>query len=89
VKAESWLCREIVQRNLEAPSIFAVMALQDWFSMDDNLRYPNPDAERINVPANPNHYWGYRMHVTLEDLMAQDEFNEFLAELFVRTQRAK
>lgn len=89
VKAESWLCQEIVQRNLEAPSIFAVMALQDWFSMDDNLRYPNPDAERINVPANPNHYWGYRMHVTLEDLMAQDEFNEFLAELFVRTQRAK
>jgi len=24
----------------------------------------NPHDERINVPANPHHYWRYRMHLT-------------------------
>ena len=44
--------------------------------MDEELRYPDPDAERINVPANPKHYWRYRMHVTLEDLIKNQSFNE-------------
>ena len=25
-------------------------------------------AERINIPANPHHYWRWRMHLTLEEL---------------------
>ena len=87
--AEAWLCKEIVQRNLEAPSLLAVMALQDWLSIDDSLRYPNPDAERINVPANPHHYWGYRMHITLEDLLGQEAFNDALAALITAAQRAE
>jgi 4-alpha-glucanotransferase len=38
----------------------------------------DPNSERINVPANPKHYWRYRMHISLEDLMLQDEFNSDL-----------
>lgn len=87
--ASGALCEEIVVRNLEAPSILAVFALQDWLSIDENLRYPSPDAERINVPANPNHYWGYRMHITLEDLMSQTEFNQHLAHLIAASQRCE
>jgi 4-alpha-glucanotransferase len=43
--------------------------------MDGALRRSNPNDERINVPANPRHYWRYRMHLTVEQLQAAEEFN--------------
>ncbi len=33
----------------------------------------------VNDPANPNNYWRYRMHITLETLIQQDEFNKELS----------
>ena len=81
------LCAEVVQRHLEAPSLLTVLAWQDWLSIDENLRYPNPHAERINIPANPHHYWCYRMHITLEDLMSQADFNDRLAHLITAAGR--
>jgi 4-alpha-glucanotransferase len=42
------------------------------------LRRTNPAEERINVPADPNNYWNYRMHITLEDLMNANGFNNEL-----------
>ena len=44
--------------------------------MDEALRNPDIDIERINVPANPHHYWRWRMHLTLENLMQQHDFND-------------
>ena len=44
-------------------------------AIDETLRRADAAAERINVPANPNHYWRYRMHLSLEDLLAAEEFN--------------
>jgi 4-alpha-glucanotransferase len=46
--------------------------------MSQTLRRENPNDERINQPANPKHYWRYRMHISLEDLMTKDAFNEEL-----------
>jgi 4-alpha-glucanotransferase len=46
--------------------------------MDEKLRLENANAERINNPGNPNHYWRYRMHLNLEDLLKQTEFNQFV-----------
>ena len=86
--ATAELCAEVVQRHLEAPSLLTVLAWQDWLSMDENLRSPNPHAERINIPANPHHYWCYRMHITLEDLMEQSAFNERLSSLITASGRA-
>jgi 4-alpha-glucanotransferase len=56
--------------------MFAILPLQDWLAIDERLRLADPDAERINIPADPNHYWRYRMHLTLEQLLSEDEFNE-------------
>jgi 4-alpha-glucanotransferase len=42
------------------------------------LRRENPNDERINIPADPKHYWRYRMHMSLEDLMNETAFNEEL-----------
>ncbi|MGM9697422.1 MAG: 4-alpha-glucanotransferase [Prevotella sp.] len=71
-----WLAKEIVMRHLTSPSMLCLLSLQDWLSMDEKLRLPDADAERINIPANPRHYWRYRMHMTIEQLMAADDFNE-------------
>lgn len=72
--AEPWVCRDVLQQHLNSPAMWAVFLLQDLLAMDESLRIENPKNERINNPANPDHYWNYRMHVTLENLMEQAGF---------------
>lgn len=79
-----WLCQEVLARHLYSPSMLCLISLQDWLSMDEQLRHPNPEAERINIPSNPRHYWRYRMHLTLEDLMQQNDFNNHVKLLVLR-----
>ena len=61
--------------------MLAILPLQDWLSIDGRLRRDNPHEERINVPANSRHYWRYRMHLSIERLLAEGEFNTRLREL--------
>lgn len=78
---EPWICERIVALNLASPSMLAILPLQDWLSIDGRLRRDNPHEERINVPANSRHYWRYRMHLSIEQLLAEGEFNTRLREL--------
>ena len=71
----AWLCKDVVARHLMSPSMLCLLSLQDWLSIDEHLRLPDQNAERINIPANPRHYWRYRMHLNIEDLLKADEFN--------------
>ncbi len=71
-----WLAKDIVSRQLFSPSMLCLLSLQDWLSMDEELRLPDANAERINIPAIPRYYWRYRMHLTIEQLLQADEFNE-------------
>ena len=82
-----WLARDIISRHLTCPSMVCVIALQDWLAIDEKLRLPDANAERVNIPANPKHYWRYRMHLNLEDLMAATAFNESISELIVQSGR--
>ena len=75
------LVREIVGQHLACPAMWSIFQLQDLLGMDEHLRRSNPDEERINVPAIPNYYWCYRMHLTLEALLGAASFNEELAKL--------
>lgn len=68
--------REIAERHMRSQSMLAILPLQDWLAIDENLRGADPEAERINVPADPDHYWRYRMHISLEELLAADGFND-------------
>ena len=70
-----WLACDVVRRHMRSGSMLAILPLQDWMAIDETLRRADAAAERINVPANPNHYWRYRMHLSLEDLLAAEEFN--------------
>ena len=73
--AEPWICQKIVDLQLASPSMLCILPLQDWLSMSGDLRRENPKDEIINVPANPMHYWRYRMHLTVENLLSQHSFN--------------
>lgn len=76
-----WLARDIISRHLMCPSMLCVLSVQDWLSIDEGLRLPDAGAERINIPANPKHYWRYRMHVNIEDLLNNSEFNQNVTDL--------
>ena len=78
---EPWICRRIVEMHLSSPSMFTILPLQDWLSMDGTLRYRMPDKERINVPAIPRYYWRYRMHLSLEQLLGEVDFNTTLRDM--------
>jgi 4-alpha-glucanotransferase len=82
-----WLAKDILSRQLTSPSMLCLLSLQDWLSIDERLRLPDQNAERINIPANPRHYWRYRMHLTIEQLMKEDDFNETIKTLIIQSGR--
>jgi 4-alpha-glucanotransferase len=67
--------------------MWAVFQLQDLFGMDGNIRLENPADERINVPGDSKHYWQYRMHVDIEDMIQEDVFNTELLEMIQKSGR--
>ena len=84
VSCESWISRAILEQHLASPAMWSIFQLQDLLGMDDELRRANPADERINVPANPRHYWRYRMHLSLESLLSAESFNGELKRLVSR-----
>ncbi len=76
--AEPWICDRIVASHLASPSMLCVLPLQDWLSIDGGLRRTDPREEQINDPANPANNWNYRMHLTVEDLLAATAFTHRL-----------
>lgn len=76
--AEPWVCRKVLDLQLKSPSMFCIIPLADWLSADGGLRRENPYEEQINEPADVHHYWRYRMHLTVESLLAQEDFNSYL-----------
>ena len=85
--ADAKICEEVVTHHLRGSSILCILSWQDWLSIDGELRYPNAQAERINVPANPRHYWRWRMHLSLEQLMKADGLNEKIKGLIAQAGR--
>jgi 4-alpha-glucanotransferase len=67
--------------------MLCLLSLQDWLAIDEKMRLEDADAERINIPANPRHYWRYRMHMTIEQLMNSNEFNSHVKELINQSGR--
>lgn len=82
-----WLARDIVFRHLCSTSMFCILSLQDWLSIDEQLRLSDQDAERINVPADAHHYWRYRMHLNIEDLKENDWLKKNIIEIVLESGR--
>ena len=81
------LAEEIIARHLYSPSMLCILSLQDWLAMDSELRSKNPREERINVPSDPYNRWKYRMHLTIEDLLAATKYNNKVRTMITRSKR--
>lgn len=82
------LVEAVIVQHLQSPAMWAIFQLQDWVGMDEALRYPDVESERINVPANPKHYWRYRFHANIENLRKNQEFSILVREILNDSKRA-
>ena len=79
---EPWIVEKIIRQHLASPAMLCILPLQDWLALDGDVRYSgDPADERINIPANPRHYWRYRMHLSLEKLLQADGLNDRILDL--------
>ena len=81
------LAEEIIARHLYCPSMLCMLSIQDWLAMDGELRSKNTREERINVPSDPYNRWKYRMHITIEDLLKADKYNNKVKTMILRSKR--
>jgi len=81
------LAEEIIARHLYCPSMLCILSLQDWLAMDMELRCKNPATERINTPSDPYNRWQWRMHLTIEDLLAAAKYNNKVRTIIQRSKR--
>ena len=82
-----WLARDIISRHLLCPSMLCILTVQDWLAVDESIRLADANAERINIPSNPRHYWRYRMHMCIEDLMEAHDYNQNITDLIKESGR--
>ena len=85
---EPWICRKIIQQHLHSPAMWTVFLLQDLLSISAVLRCEDPHQERINIPADPHHFWNYRMHLDLNQLLDATAFNQELKKMIQEAGRA-
>lgn len=86
-EADVNVCNRIVYDHLACPSLLCILPLQDWLATDICMRLPDANAERINIPANPRHYWRWRMHLTIEQLMQANDFNQHVKQMIEASNR--
>ncbi len=81
------LAEEIIARHLYCPSMLCLLSLQDWLAMDGELRSKHPQDERINTPSDPYNRWQWRMHLTIEELIAAERYNNKVKTMITRSKR--
>ncbi|ALR31666.1 4-alpha-glucanotransferase [Chryseobacterium sp. IHB B 17019] len=69
----------IMKQHLYSDAMLAIFPIQEFLATDEELMNPEMDNERINDPSVFPHYWRYRMHLTLEKLKGQEDFNQKIA----------
>ncbi len=78
VYCEPWINKEIILQHLYSPAMWSIFQLQDLMGMNADIRREDPNEERINNPAEAEHYWNYRMHINMEELLKENDFTKEL-----------
>lgn len=61
--------RQVIQQHLDSPAVLAIFPIQDIMALSADFADVPPEEQQINDPTNPAHYWRYRIHRHLEELM--------------------
>ena len=78
---ETWVVDQVIKQHLYSPSMWAIFPIQDLLAMDGELRRVFPQDEHINHPEIIPHYWRYRLHINIEELVNEEDFNEHLKQM--------
>lgn len=87
IECSPYIAGLIVNNHLKSPAMLTILPLQDWMAIDDKVRKTDALSERINVPAIAKHYWRYRMHLSIEELMKCSGFNETIRTMILSSGR--
>ena len=60
--------QEIIESILDSPACWNIFPLQDLLDMDDNYWSDDPKDDQVNVPADSENHWKYRMRTRIEEL---------------------
>ncbi|KAK4272410.1 hypothetical protein QN277_020974 [Acacia crassicarpa] len=71
----------IIRQHVESPSMWAIFPLQDLLALKEEYTTRPAKEETINDPTNPKHYWRYRVHVTVESLLEDNELTSIINNL--------
>lgn len=74
-------CEAYLREHTASPAMLAVLPLQDWLAVDAGLRRRVAAEEQINIPAIPDHYWRYRMHLTLEEMLKSETLTDKIVKI--------
>lgn len=85
--AEPYICKEIVEQHLNSSSMLTILPIQDYIAMDGEFRWDATQREQINVPANSDHHWCYKMHQSLESLNERQDFNDMILDMIKKSGR--
>ncbi len=69
----------IMKQHLYNNAMLAIFPIQEFFATEDSLRVADMNTERINNPAVFPHYWRYRMHISFDELLAQNQLSDKVA----------
>lgn len=68
------MAARILALHMKSSSLLSIISLQDWLSISPTLRSDNLEAEQINHPEIPHHYWRWRMPCTIEKMASDAHF---------------
>ncbi len=61
--------KKILEGHSDSPAKWNIYPLQDLLDRDENNWSPNPMDDQINIPADSNNQWKWRMKMNLETLL--------------------
>jgi 4-alpha-glucanotransferase len=59
---------------MASPSALAIFPMQDLLALNNLYAQRPASEETINDPTNNKHYWRFRLHLRLEDLLSNHEW---------------
>ncbi|GLC39071.1 4-alpha-glucanotransferase dpe2 [Pleodorina starrii] len=80
--------RAVLQQHINCQSMLAVFPIQDLMALSSEYAARPAVEEVINDPTVSKHYWRFRMHTTLETLLADSDWLATIAEMLVLGERA-
>lgn len=86
-EASAYICRALMQSHLDSPSMLCLLSFQDWTSVSPSARAEDISHEQINDPADGEHYWRYRTHLSIEDLEHNKAFTTQIREMIHKSGR--